>query len=337
LKDSAARGMLDTMRAPAVLLIAAVACGSPQRSRMYPAGSDKDDGYGDLARMSARLSIGGGSDAPFAVHRARRAPEADAYGGDPYGGASYGGDATTFSDAPIMALQGSGGAIHIALQRYTPTTGLTGAIAGTVTWRGAPPPPLTTTCGAIANPAIRVAANRAVAGVLVYIEHVEIGRTPPVVGARPATVGGIITKRGCALGPAIQILTPLPADLAIHGDATEVKLRVTLPGGTRPFDLQPAGRIVLPAQPGVTRVEADDDSLAPAWVVAANTPYYAITDELGRFRIDELATGTYDVTFWQPPLTTTVNGKLVYGAPVVIHRSVKVDQARPTRLDLALP
>lgn len=323
--------MLEAMRERAALLIAAVvACGSPQRSRMYPAGTDKDDGYGDLARMSARLSVGG-SPSPFAAHRARRPstdpdPDGDAYGGDPYGGASYGGGATTDSGAPIAR----------ALPRYTPRTGLTGAIEGTVTWRGAPPPPLTTACGPIESPGIRVAANRGVAGVLVYIERVEIGRAPPSVGRSP-TVGGIITKRGCALGPALQILTPLPADLAIHGDATEVKLLVTLPGGSAPFDLQPAGRIVLAARPGVIRVEADDASLAPAWVVAADTPYYALTDERGRFRLDELAPGSYDVTFWQPPLATTVNGKLVYGAPVVVHRPVKVDPARPARLDLALP
>ena len=325
------------MRERAVLLIAAVvACSAPQRSRMYPAGSDKDDGYGDLARMSARLTIGGGSAAPFAAHRARRAPEADPDGGDPYGGDPYGG-ATTDSGAPIdPALQGPGSAQRAAPPRYVPTAGLTGAIEGTVTWRGAPPPQLTTACGPIENAGIRVAANRGVAGVLVYIEHVEIGRPLPGVG-RPPTVGGIITKRGCALGPALQILTPLPADLAIHGDATEVKLRVTLPGGTRPFDLQPAGRVVLTAPPGVIRVEADDDTLSPAWVVAASTPYYALTDERGRFRLDELAPGTYDVTFWQPPLATTVNGKLVFGAPVVIHRPIKVDLARPARLDVALP
>jgi hypothetical protein len=323
------------VRERAVLLIAAVmACSSPQRSRMYPAGSDKDDGYGDLARMSARLTIGGGV-SPFAAHRARRtSPEADPYGGDAYGGDAYGG-ATTDSGAPIAPPPGPG--VPRALPpRYVPTTGLTGAIEGTVTWRGAPPPQLTTACGPIENPGIRVAPDRGVAGVLVYIERVEIGRTLPGVG-RPPTRGGIITKRGCALGPAIQILTPLPADLAIHGDATEVKLRVTLPGGTRPFDLQPAGRIVLTAQPGVIRVEAEDDSLSPAWVVAANTPYYALTDERGRFRLDELAPGSYDVTFWQPPLATTVHGKLVYGAPVVVHRPVKVDLARPARLDLALP
>lgn len=323
------------MRQRAVLLIAAVvACSAPQRSRMYPAGSDKDDGYGDLARMSARLTLGGGA-SPFAAHRARRtSPEADPDGGDAYGGDAYGGDA--YGGVPIAPALGTSGAPRAAPPRYIPTTGLTGAIEGTVTWRGAPPPPLTTACGPIENPGIRVAPNRGVTGVLVYIERVEIGRTLPGVGRTPI-VGGIITKRGCALGPAVQILTPLPADLAIHGDATEVKLRVALPGGTRLFDLQPAGRIVLTAPPGVIRVEADDDSLSPAWVVATSTPYYALTDERGRFRLDELAPGNYDVTFWQPPLATAVHGKLVYGLPVVVRRPVKVDPARPARLDLALP
>jgi hypothetical protein len=316
------------MRACAALVIAAAACSAPQRSRMYPAGSDKDDGYGDLAQLSARLYLGNGSDASFArpPHHRR---DGDPYGGDPYGGAAYGGDPGGTASTPA-------GSAPPPPVHYTATTGLTGAIEGTVTWRGAPPPPLPTPCGAIASPGVRVAANRAVAGVLVYIEHVEVGRTLPATG-HPATVGGIVTKRGCALGPPLQILTPLPADLAIHGDASEVTLRVTQPGSTRSVELQPAGRVVLAAQPGVTRIDADDDSLGPAWVIAATTPYYALTDERGRFRIDELATGTYDLTFWQPPLVVRANGKLVYGPPVVVHRSVKVDPAHPARIDLALP
>jgi hypothetical protein len=332
------------MRALAIPLIAAVAaCSAPPRSRMYPAGTDRDDGYGDLAQLSARLYIGNGSDAPFAAHRSRRPrAEIDAYGGDAYGGASYGSDASDSSAAgptspggsPIFnTLQGAGAASP-APPRYTPTAGLTGAIEGTVRWRGAPPPPVTTPCGTIDNPSVRVAANRAVAGVLVYIERVEVGRTLP----RPATVGGIVAKRGCAFAPALQILTPLPADLAIHGDTRDARIRVVFPTGTtRQFELQPAGRIVVAAPPGVTRIEADDSSLGAAWVVAATTPYYAITDELGRFHLDELATGSYEVTFWQPPLATSAGGKLVYGAPVVVHRTVKVDPAHPARVDLVLP
>jgi hypothetical protein len=319
------------------------ACSAPQRSRMYPAGTDRDDGYGDLAQMSARLYLGNGSDAPFVAHRHRARPEADGYGGDPYGGASYGAGAADTSGGPTSPggspifprILGAGGATS-GPSRYTPTAGLTGAIDGTVRWPGAPPPPVATPCGAITSP-LRVAANRAVAGVLVYIDHVEVGRTLPSVG-RPATVGGLVTKRGCALAPALQILTPLPAELAIHGDAGDAKIRVVFPGDVaRSFELQPAGRVIVPAPPGVTRVEADDSSLGAAWVVAATTPYFAITDELGRFRLDELAAGSYELTFWQPPLATSAGGKLVYGAPVIVHRTVKVDPAHPAHVDLTLP
>lgn len=321
------------MRARSALLLATVvACGSSRRSQMYPAGSDRDDGYGDLAQKSARLLIGDGSDAPLAPHHRRRS-RADAYGGDPYGGAVYGGGDDDDPSADDL-LDPSSGSPPAPSSRYTSEVGLTGAIEGTVTWRGAVPPPLTTACGAV--PGVRVASDRGVGGVLVYIEHVEVGRTLLALG-RPISVGGIVAKRGCALGPAIQILTPLPAELAIHGDATEARLRLTLPGGPRVIDLQPAGRLVVPAQPGVTRIEADDGSLGAAWVLASSTPYYAITDDRGRFRIDELAAGSYELTFWRPPLAALRDGKLVYGAPAIVHRSVRVDAARPARLDLAVP
>lgn len=337
------------MRVPAVLVIAALAaCHAPPRSRMYPAGTDRDDGYGDLAQLSARLYIGNGSEAPLAAHRRRshvERNEIDGYGGDAYGGASYG-DLGDVGDTGGTGPTSPGGSpIFTTLQgpstssppRYTPTAGLTGAIEGTVRWRGAPPAPVTTPCGTIDNPSVRVAANRAVAGVLVYIERVEVGRTLPSVG-RPATVGGIVTKRGCAFAPSLQILTPLPSDLAIHGDASAARLRVVFPSAqARSFELQPAGRVVVPAVAGVTRVEADDSSLGAAWIVAATTPYYAITDEQGRFHLDELASGSYDLTFWQPPLATSAGGKLLYGAPVVVHRTVKVDPTHPARVDLVLP
>jgi len=352
--------MLVGMSARAVLLVAVLAaCSSSPKSHLYPAGSEKDDGYGDLAQKSARLVTSAEPEAAlFPPHHHRALPGGDPYGGDPYGGAAYGGtmygSTDDVTDAPIPPPSWS----HRHAPpppRGNPTTGLTGAIEGTVTWRGAFPAPLVTACGAVDNPGVRVGANRAVGGVLVYIEHVETGRTIPSY-ARPASVGGTIAKRGCLLTPALQIITPLPAGLAIHGDATAVKLRVTSPTSapaapnspaspasptgppavTQSFELQEAGRVLLQAQAGVTRIEADDGSLGVAWVVAANTPYYAITDDTGRFRIDELAAGTYDVTVWRPPLASLADGKLVYGPPVITHRSIKVDLARPAHLDVAL-
>ena len=326
--------MLVPMSTRAVLLVAlAAACGSAQPSRMYPAGSDQDDGYGDLAQKSARWLTSADPEPSLSPPgRHRRARDSDPYSGDPYGGRPYGGDPYGGTSAPLPPWARP---VPRRPPRYAATVGLTGAIEGTVTWRGAPPPPVVTACGTFDNPSVRVGAGRAAGGILVYLEHVELGRALPSYG-QPVRVGGIIAKHGCVLAPALQIVTPLPSDLAIHGDATPARLRVTLPGGVLPFELQAAGRVVLPAQPGVTRIEADDGSLGAAWVVAADTPYYAITDDAGRFRLDELAAGTYDVTFWRPPLPGTADGKLVYGAPSITRRSIKVDATRPARLDVTL-
>jgi hypothetical protein len=326
------------MTARAAVLIAVLACGSPSRGRLYPAGSEKDDGHGDLAQKSAHLFTHTEPEASLFVPRRYRAHRAGGpYGGDPYGGAVYGGDpdgeSSGADDAALAHLPWS--RLGAPATHYSTAAGLTGAVEGTVTWRGPPPPPITTACGQIANPSVRVGPHSAVGGVLVYIEHVDVGRALPSYG-HPPGVGGLIAKRGCVLSPALQIITPLPAGLAIHGDATEARLRVTLPSGVKPVALQEAGRVLLQAQPGVTRIEADDGSLGAAWVVAWDTPYYAITDDAGKFRIDELATGTYDVTFWRPPLASAASGKLVYGAPVITHRSVKIDAGKPARLDVAL-
>src|SRR4051794_5570013 len=117
------------MRAPVTLIaLAAIAassaCSAPQRSRMYPAGTDRDDGYGDLAQMSARLYLGNGSDAPFVPRRYRSRAEADAYGGDPYGGASYGagadsaGGPTSPGGSPIFPTLQGPGAPNTAPSRY---------------------------------------------------------------------------------------------------------------------------------------------------------------------------------------------------------------------------
>ena len=340
------------MSARAVVLVAVLAaCGPSPKPHLYPAGSDKDDGYGDLARKSARLLTSADARpeaSPFPPHHHRSLPGSDPYGGDPYGGAAYGGTIYGNADDVTVPVPPPSWSHRHPPQssRGNPATGLTGAIEGTVTWRGALPAPLVTACGAIDNPGVRVGANRAVGGVLVYIEHVETGRTIPSYG-RPAGVGGTIAKRGCVLAPALQIISPLPAGLAIHGDASGVKLRVTSPTGSpgsptgtpaaaRSFELQEAGRVLLQAQAGVTRIEADDGSLGVAWVVGSNTPYYAITDDAGRFRIEELAAGTYDVTVFRPPLPSIADGKLVYGPPAITHRSIKVELARPAHLDVAL-
>ena len=94
------------------------------------------------------------------------------------------------------------------MPRYSVVGNLSGAIEGTVTWVGAPPPKVKTACGTMDNPALRVGTDKAARGVLVYIEKVTVGRSVPYY-TRPVTVGGTVAKRGCTLVPAAQIVAPV--------------------------------------------------------------------------------------------------------------------------------
>ncbi len=318
----------------ALLVVGAIACGGPPRPPLAKAGqcdSICDEGAGELAKSSVRLEIG--ADEPDrSTTRAATAFGGDLYGGDAYGGGMYGGDpygGTTYAGwaVPQWVYQPPN-----RVPPYRAATGLTGAIEGVVTWAGPLPGKVQSACGPIDNPSLRVSSDRAVRGALVYIEKVAIGRMPINYG-KPAAVGGTVTKRGCQLLPAAQIVTPLPASIAVHGDRQHARVRIS----DKTYELQEAGMVAVALDKGVTKIDGDDGKLAAAWVLALDTAYFAMTDDAGRFRLDELAAGTYDVTFWQPPIASArPDGTLAYGAPIVVHRTVKVDLAHAARVDVAL-
>ena len=298
-----------------------------------PAGSrgehktNADDGAGGLAHQSIQLSVDtrdGSADepvrSPAIVPRTYRNIELPASGGATYGGRAYAG-----WHAPMI------GTTATRIPRYTIANELRGAIEGTVTWGGTPPGKLATACGVIDNPSVRVGANRALAGALVYIERVSVGRAGSTNISHPPQVGGSVIKHGCALVPTAQLATPVPVQLAVSVD-TRARVVVTTgaPATTgKPIEVPDAGRALVTLTPGVTRIDAEDGTVVPAWIVVLDTPYYAITDDSGRYRLDELAPGTYDVTFWQAPLVTATHGKLAYGAPFVVHRTVTAGATTP--------
>ncbi|NVB81993.1 MAG: hypothetical protein HOV81_26665 [Kofleriaceae bacterium] len=324
------------MRTLAGLVVALlIACGGAQHTELAPAGSEKDEGAGELARASLDLRTPDSTDDSAFADRPSRSRDygygGDIYGGDPYGGNPYGGTSYANWRAPQWNY-----ATPNRTPRYQVSAGLPGSLEGTVTWSGQLPPKVTTPCGVIDNPTARVTSDKRVRGALVYIEKVRIGRVTPYY-SRPITVGGVLAKHGCTLGPAAQIVTPLPASVAINGDSQRSRIRVAPPTGeAKVLDLQEGGLVQAEIKPGVTKIDAEDGKLAAAWVIGLESPYYAITDDNGHYYIDELAPGTYEVTFWQPPIASlAANGTWTYGAPIVVKRSVKVDN-RTTTLSVAL-
>jgi hypothetical protein len=292
------------------LLVVVAACRSAPTPALPAAGDERDEGAGILARASVQLVLGPGSDERVddSPRYRRRHTDTDD-DDDAYGGASYA------NWRPTASLSSTP---HVP--RYTVVASdLDGSIAGTVTWTGAAPH---VPCGA----GMRLGADHAIRGAAVYIEHVTTGRAFPTY-AEAEQVGGTLTKRGCALVPNVQVVAPAPATLSIRGDGDAIHVRATGATATE-LDLQAGGGAAIELAAGVTKLDGGNAALGPAWAIGVDTPYVAITDDNGRYRIDELPPAVYDVTIFAPPATLN-------GAPTVTHRSVRVD-SRATKLDVAL-
>ena len=213
---------------------------------------------------------------------------------------------------------------------------LKGAVEGTIRWTGAVPGPLTTACGIV--PTIRVARDHSLAGAIVWITTAAVGRQVTGDEERTLLVGGTVIKHGCAFVPSTQVMAPVPSAFTVHNDAQTTRVRISREvGEPAVVELQPAARTAMAVEaPAVTRIDGADGTLGAAYVVGLSTYYYAITDERGHFRIDELAPGAYELTAWHPPIPKLVAGMLVYGKPITIKRRFTVPKTGSARVDLAL-
>jgi hypothetical protein len=288
----------------ALFVLVAAACRSAPAPALPAAGDERDDGAGLLARASIQLELGSDGSAGLDDSGHRHARD-----GDDFGGTSYAG-----WRPPTLTP-----AAHPP--RYTVTMfGLDGSIEGVVTWPGNAPH---FACGGL-----RIGADHAVRGAAVYIDHVTAGRPFPSY-AQTVQVGGTLVKRGCALEPVVQVVAPAPATLAIRGDGSAARMRITAAGSAATaLDVQAGGAAMVEIADGVTKLDGADGALGPAWVIGVDTPYVTMTDDDGRFRIDQLPEGMYELTIFSAP-------SMMGGPPMIARRRVRVGVGL-TKLSVAL-
>lgn len=192
-----------------------------------------------------------------------------------------------------------------------------GTVAVTVIWPDAPPAvrasPGVTTCATPRPARATIGALHGVAGAVVMIEDVAVGKRPP-----PAAPVRLMV-RDCAIAPRIAIQPRIGATLEVQAqDDVERAIAISELGLAWSAPPDPAGAaagagvtrarlagwghtVSLPlAAAGVRRIEADGVADA-AHVVVTDQPYAAVTGDDGAVALDQVPAGTHAVVAWLPP------------------------------------
>jgi len=168
-------------------------------------------------------------------------------------------------------------------------------------------------CGqSVPNEALVLGLERGVRGSVVLIEGVPRGKK--------AEGELILDNARCLFVPHVSaLMAGAPARIR-NSDPVLHSAHGSL-GGKTIFNsaLSTKGRVVdISAklkQPGVVKVLCDAHTHMFAWIVVHDSPYFAVTDEKGNFKIDGIPPGKYRVTTWHEgfaPKGVDKDGRPVY-------------------------
>lgn len=198
-----------------------------------------------------------------------------------------------------------------------------GAIVGRVAFSGEAPPP----------EILQVGQDREVCGQTQAIDEVEVN-SGGVKNAVVKIVGieqgkqfdfpeAILDQKGCVFSPHIVLMPPgkltvRSSDPALHNvHTTSVKntpVNVAMPRFKRSFNL-------LLSAPEIISVKCDVHGWMSAFIIVAEHPYYAVTDDAGHFEVRDVPPGTYTLEVWHGKLGT-------------LRRKVSIEAAKVTEAEV---
>ena len=219
-----------------------------------------------------------------------------------------------------------------------------GQLAGVVKFTGAPPrlEPLPVNknrdvCGEQKpSEALVLGPDRGVKGGVVMVEGVARGKKP----------GGdvIIDNHKCLFVAHVTVV--------MSGERTRVRNSDPILHNTHGFLGKPTVfNLALPnkdqmiditrrlTKPGVVRVLCDAHPHMAGWLIVHDSPYLAVTDERGAFRIDDVPPGTYTVTMWHEgfrPKGADKDGRPVYDEPRTVTKEITIAPKATATLDFEL-
>jgi hypothetical protein len=219
-----------------------------------------------------------------------------------------------------------------------------GAIAGIVRFTGKPvasdPAPLVSgpdACGERRAPEVLILGpDLGVVGGVVFVQGVRQGKR--------SHFDAVLDRRGCAFSPRV-VATMAGArarvknsDAIVH-DARGLQgprtvFHVAIPGKEQEVDI--TRRLT---RPGVIRVVSDRAPHMAAWLIVHDSPYLAVTDARGAFRIEDVPPGVYRVSVWHAGFRRRGidrDGRPLYELPHTITKQVTVAPRATTTIAFEL-
>lgn len=111
-----------------------------------------------------------------------------------------------------------------------------------------------------------------------------------------------LEQRGCQFLPHVQIVAPGTTMLITNDDAVLHNYHVTTAGTTVTNEAQPEGspaHEMTLKRPGLHQVVCDVHPWMKGFIMVAEHPYYAVTDQDGRFTLSDVPPGAYKLRIWR--------------------------------------
>ncbi|MBI45311.1 MAG: hypothetical protein CMG66_04005 [Candidatus Marinimicrobia bacterium] len=163
--------------------------------------------------------------------------------------------------------------------------------------------------------------------VIVWLKNVDY---KDELKSDPAT----IDQLGCIYSPHVNVFTTAQkvfiknSDKTLHNVNSQSKINQSFNSA------QPAGvpdiEKTFTSKEDPFYIKCDVHPWMKAWVMVSDHPYFAITDENGYFKIDNIPEGTYEVGFWQEKLSNLPKKKYVISSN---SSEVVVSKDATTKLD----
>ena len=207
-----------------------------------------------------------------------------------------------------MKRIGTLGIVALVCASLAAVPALAGNIVGKVTYAGtapAPKPIAITKDKEVCSrephmdESLVVAADKGLANVVVYIKDAPNAPKMAVPAKAPE-----LDQKSCKFHPHIQII-PAGGTLEVLNNDGTIAAGSTVT--VRVNQAQPKFKTKMPIKfekPDTIRLSCDVHTWMNGWLIVAPNAWYTVSNPDGTFKIENVAPGTYTVSFWQETLGT---------------------------------